>query len=394
MNSPETIRANTSLMGVLMLLNQYLPLPVDGAERQADHLALYMTARHLWVGVLTRKVGQLSALERRDGIEVVRIQQFGPGKFKSLTFTLGAIFAIFARRNTFSILHAHLAFAPAVAAAIAGRLLGKKVIVKFGNSGEFGDIETMKNTWRGRLSMYIFRNWADVCIALSDDMEKEMLEAGFSRSQVIRMVNGVDVKKFSPSADKNIEKDFLRMAGRIVVLYTGRLTAQKALNILLTAFQRSLEVLSNLHLFLVGDGEDRSMLEALAADLGIQDNVTFIRWVEDINPYLRGADIFVLPSLSEGISNSLLEAMSSGLPCIATRVGGTSEALGHDNHYGLLIEPGSINQLAEAIIRLGSNHTEALRFGTLARQRVLDHYDLSIVGDRYYKLYEQITSEK
>jgi len=376
-----------------MLVNYFLPLPVDGAERQADHLAMYMAQRPLWVGILTRRIGQLPKLERRDGFEVIRIRQFGPGKVKTFTFTLGAIFAIFARRHKFNILHAHLAFSPAVAATIAGRLLGKKVIIKFGGSGVFGDVGVLKCTWRGRLALYIFRKGADICVALSTEMEKEMLDAGFSRSQVIRMVNGVDVVKFSPSADKKIEKEILRMTGKTVLLYTGRLTSQKALNILLLAFQRSAAVVSDLHLFLVGDGEDRTMLETLAVNLGIQDKVTFVKWTKDINQYLRGADIFVLPSMGEGISNSLLEAMSTGLPCIATRVGGSGETLGYDNDCGLLIESGNVDQLTEAITRLASNRQEALQLGSRARQRILDHYDLSIVGSRYYKLYEQIAVE-
>ncbi len=393
MKKPETMHTNMSLKGVLMLVNTFLPLPVDGAERQADHLAVYMAQQHLWVGVLTRKKGPHPKSEMRDGFEVIRIDQLGPGKVKSLTFTLGAIFAIFARRHEFSVLHAHLAFAPAVAATIAGRLLHKKVIIKFGGSGSIGDVETSKRTWRGRLALYIFRNWADICVALSDEMEKEMLEAGFLRSRVIRMVNGVDTKKFSPSVDKSIEKKALHFEGKQIILYTGRLVAVKNINVLLLAFQRSMAAVPNLHLFIIGDGEERSMLETLAADLGIQNNVTFVKWVEDIGPYLRSADIFVLPSQIEGISNSLLEAMSAGLPCIATRVGGSRETLGDGNNFGLLIEPDNVDQLVEAIVRLGSDHQEALRLGACARQRILDHYDLSIVGSGYYRLYEEITLE-
>jgi glycosyltransferase involved in cell wall biosynthesis len=217
-----------------------------------------------------------------------------------------------------------------------------------------------------------------------------MLGAGFDHSRVVRMVNGVDVHKFSPSIDKRIEKKNLSVEGKRVLLYTGRLTSQKSLKTLLFAFHRSIEVIPNLYLFFVGDGEDRSMLEALAVELGIQDNVAFVRWTEDITTYLRGADIFVLPSLSEGISNSLLEAMAAGLPCIATNVGGSGETLGQDNNYGILVEPGNIDQLSEAINRLAANDQEALEFGARARQRILEHYELSVVGDRYFELYEKL----
>src|SRR6185436_20177983 len=116
-------------------------LSVGGAERQAERLAVYMADQGFTTGVLTRHVGNLPRKEERDNFTVYRLSQFGPGKFKTISFTIAALIKLIQLRSSYDVLHAHLAFAPAIAAAVAGRLLGKQVIVKFGNSSLFGDVE-------------------------------------------------------------------------------------------------------------------------------------------------------------------------------------------------------------------------------------------------------------
>ena len=126
--------------GVVMLVNEFPPLPVGGAERQAERLSVWLAARGWKVSVLTRGAAGIPSRETRDGFDILRIRPRGPGKLKSLTFVLGSLWTLFRRRKQYGILHAHLSFGPAFAAVIAARLLGKRVIVKLGNSGEFGDI--------------------------------------------------------------------------------------------------------------------------------------------------------------------------------------------------------------------------------------------------------------
>jgi glycosyltransferase involved in cell wall biosynthesis len=174
-----------------------------------------------------------------------------------------------------------------------------------------------------------------------------------------------------PCFDKTGAKKALSLPGlenKTLILYTGRLVAQKALHLLLKALQNALTKYQDFHLLIIGHGEEKDALVALARELGIQDYVSFIDQVEDVKPFLNGADIFVLPSHAEGISNSLLEAMSCGLACIATRVGGSPEVLGN-GEYGLLINPNSSEELADAIIRLREDAEERQRFGIMARKR-------------------------
>lgn len=370
-----------------MLVNDFPPLPSGGAERQAERLAMYMAKQRIAVAVLTRHARGLAWREERDGFTVYRLPQFGPGKVKTLTFTISAIFALFILRNTYDILHAHLAFAPALAGVLVGRSLKKRIIVKFGNSGAFGDVQQSQKTGRGRLRMTILRRWVDILVVLDPVMEQEVLAAGFER--VLRMDNGIDSREFRPVVDGVQAKRSYHLSEKVVALYTGRFAPQKALPVLLGSMKKALKSLPNLHLLLIGQGEQEAVLRGITHELGLDANVTFVGAVNDIRPYLAAADIFVLPSLSEGISNSLLEAMSCGLACIATPVGGSSEVLGH-GAYGALVPVNEEDKLAELLIRLGLDPEERLRMGQRARQQILDRYDFEIVGQKYLNLYFQL----
>ena len=372
-----------------MLVNDFPPLSVGGAERQAERLAVYMAEQGLATGVLTRRVDNLPHQEDRDNFTVYRLAQFGPGKLKTITFTIAALIKLIQLRSSYDVLHAHLAFAPAIAAAVAGRLLGKQVIVKFGNSRLFGDVERSRQSVRGRVRLTILRRWVNMIVTLDSEMEQEALGAGFARQHVVRMDNGIDTHEFQPVPPTTTAKRAFNLDRKIVAVYTGRFTPQKALPNLLQAMRLASDSCPELHLLLVGQGEDESTLRALARQLNLDARVTFQKSVDDIRPYLHAADIFILPSLAEGISNSLLEAMACGLACITTRVGGSPDVLG-DGECGILVQPNQIDELADALIRLAKDEAERNNFAKKARRRIMDRYSIQTVGKTYVDLYKSL----
>jgi glycosyltransferase involved in cell wall biosynthesis len=379
------------MTGVVMLVNKFPPLPAGGAEKQAERLSGFLAARGFDVGVLTRAAGGLAARERRDGFWIERVPAPGPGKVATVLFILGAMLALFRHRKRYEVLHAHLAFAPAVAAAIMGRLLGKRVIVKFGNSGAFGDIQVSQQSAPGRLKLALLRRLVDVNIALDDVMEAELLGAGFARARVLRMVNGIQGESFARRTPAAGAKAELGLAEKIVLLYLGRLAPQKALPDLLAALAQALPSRPDLHLLLLGQGEERAMLEAKARELALGGHVSFVGNVNDVQRYIDASDLFVLPSLAEGISNALLEAMAAGMPCIASAVGGTPEVL-EQGDCGVLIPPSRPDLLRDAIVRLAGDPAERARLGAAARERIARTYAFSVVGDQYIDLYAHLTS--
>jgi L-malate glycosyltransferase len=373
------------MRGVIMLVNKFPPVPAGGAERQAERLSEYLSSQGIAVGVITRSAPKLPTFEQRATYWVERIPQPGIGKLKTLTFMLGAAIKLFRRRKNYDILHAHLAFAPALVAVLAARMLGKKVIVKYGTSGKYGDVCISQQTLRGRVRLALLRRWSHVSVVLDADMEQEILGAGFSSEDVWRMDNGIDQTGFTGIRSAAAKAE-LGLTGRTVLIYTGRLVSQKGLPVLLTAFHEVLQNIPSLHLLLVGQGSERAQLEMMAQELDIKQQTTFVGNVEDVRPYLSAADIFVLPSEGEGISNALLEAMAAGLACIATTVGGSAEVLDNGN-CGKLVDAGSVEQLREAITILAIHPEEIRRLGNAAEQRIQTRYALSVVGEAYRRLY-------
>jgi glycosyltransferase involved in cell wall biosynthesis len=147
-------------------------------------------------------------------------------------------------------------------------------------------------------------------------------------------------------------------------------------------------------LVLVGDGPEREALQQQTHTLGIADRVHFAGAVDDPADHLRAADAFILPSVAEGMSNSLLEAMATGLPCVASEIGGNVDLLrddqsGHD--LGWLVPPDAPPAAwSVAIIEALSGSATALARGAAVRERVLAQFAIEVVVDRYLELYRRI----
>ena len=153
--------------------------------------------------------------------------------------------------------------------------------------------------------------------------------------------------------------------------------------------QRHPELGSLLRLLIVGDGPLYTMLTQMTEQLALQDIVWLAGDRDDVPSLLQVMDIFVLPSLGEGISNTVLEAMASGLPVIATAVGGNLELV-EEGFNGSLIAVGDYVALSDAMFALLSNSKERARQGTNARQRVCQHFDWGRTVEGYLGVYDEL----
>ena len=379
-------------IGIVMLVNEFSPVS-GGAEKQAERLAAYFAERNKPVWVITRHFPGLATSETMHGFHVIRPITRGPGKTRTITFVLGALKHLWLLRHQISIIHAHMLFGPAFAAALAGRLLGKKVIVKLGSSGPTGEIQISQRTARGRLRLTLLRHWADVIVALDGDMQAEALSAGFLPERIYRMGNGIDVSSFTPARSREAAKAKLEKQNKVLVLFIGRLVPQKSLPTLLKALHQAVKSCPNLHLVLVGGGIEQAALQGLVDELKLREFVTFAGNQSDVKPYLNAADIFVLPSESEGMSNALMEGMATGLPCIATPVGANLEML-DNGKYGMLVPVGNVGAWAAALVELAENPIRRMELGNAAHQRIKAEYDFSVVGARYEALYQDLTRSR
>ena len=231
-----------------------------------------------------------------------------------------------------------------------------------------------------RLSRFLWKN-SQATIANSQGLKDLALEN--SPQQDIQIIcNGVDINEFIPTTKPN--KDF-------VVLSTSRLIKRKGLEYLISGFAKFCQGRSNCKLVLAGSGDLAKELSDQVSQLGINSQVEFTGPIDHtrIPRLYQQADVFVLPSLNEGMSNCLLEAMAAGLAIIATDTGGSQELIGADN--GIIIKKKSSRDIAKALTSLYQDNRLLQSKKTASRQRAKT-MDWSTIADQYLKLYYQTTN--
>ncbi len=362
--------------------------PVEsGAERQARRQAVELTRRGHRVTVLTRHVPDRPCVEVLDGVQVRRVIRpvsLGPLFGVSFLWTLRR--ALIGLADQADVVHCHQGLWEAAAAGWARPKMTVPVVVQPAASGPYGEYSIWQRT-RGadRLRRWILR--CDHFVAISAEIEQELRAWGVPATRITRLASGVDTDEFAPGRSELED----RLPPRPRVLFVGRLHAQKNLPVLLHAWREVLRGDSG-SLLVVGDGPEQVSLKTLATELGIADSVCWIGSTPDVLAYYRAADVFVLPSASEGMSNALLEAMATGLPPVVTRIGGNTDLV-ESERTGLVVAPDSVPALAEALRRLLRDRSLRQRLGQAARQHIVAHYSLASVVDRYELLYTRLIEQ-
>jgi glycosyltransferase involved in cell wall biosynthesis len=210
---------------------------------------------------------------------------------------------------------------------------------------------------------------------------------GFAGARIETIENGIEVCDYEPTANKAQTKDRVGLEkSRKYIIHVARHHPVKDQATLLRAFALVASDLPKVDLLMVGDGPLRGELESLAVELRIVDRVKFLGIRKDIPLLMQASDVFALTSLSEAASLTLLEAMASGLPVVATAVGGNPEIVRHERE-GLLFPRGDVAAGAGAFRRIFAERTLAEQLGTAARERAIDRYQLARTVEQYYRLY-------
>jgi glycosyltransferase involved in cell wall biosynthesis len=338
------------------------------------------------VHVVTRAVpGYPVDDEEYRGIFIHRwIKTASRGPLFGLSFVSGVIAALARLRHEIDIIHTHQALWEAVATGLARPLRTRTpTLIQPASAGYYGEAEELSRT-RGApfLRRAILANTAFA--AISAEIEREWRALGVAEKRITRMVSGVDTETFRPGPS-SVESELL---ARPRVIFTGRLHPQKNLPLLLEAWTKVVRR-SPANLILVGPGNDRQQLTELAGTMGIADRVQFVGAVDNPAEYLRAADVFVLPSVAEGMSNSLLEAMAAALPCIVSGIGGNTDLI-TDHETGRLVMAPTAQAWSDCLLEQLENSDAARRLGAAARERIDREFAHSVVVDRYLELYRRM----
>lgn len=231
----------------------------------------------------------------------------------------------------------------------------------------------------------------DAIIAVSHGVKQAIkADFGFDAEQITVIKNAILVDRFQGVVNRAefCTEQHIPESAKIV-LTVGRLTEQKGHAYLLDALAMLLKIQPDVYLYLVGEGEDEARLKAQASSLGLQEHVRFLGVQDDVAPFLGCCDVFVLPSLWEGLSQALLEAMAAQKPIVATAVSGTTQLL-EDGVSGRVVAPRDADALCLAISDVLANPQLAAGYGQSAYQVVRDDYDISRLGDDYLALYRKL----
>lgn len=231
-------------------------------------------------------------------------------------------------------------------------------------------------------------------LCVSPDLHRQCVAAGVPAGRCTLIENGIDLDEFTR---RRTPAEAKRAEGfdpdRLVVGAVGRLSAEKGFDLLIRAVGRLARDGLDVGLVVAGEGKERAALEALVAELGLRDRVRLAGYLGDPRPLYEAMDVFALSSLREGLPNVLLEALSLEVPAAATRIAGVPRLL-RDGDNGLLIEPGSVEELAAALGRLLRDAGLRRRLGQAGRSTVARDYSFAARMGKLADLYDSLLGRR
>ncbi|MBW1793723.1 MAG: glycosyltransferase family 4 protein [Deltaproteobacteria bacterium] len=378
------------------MFSTYFPPQYSGAAKQAISLSTHLRERGHYIEFVTIWWPGLSESDEVEGFPVRRLETGRGIKHREFRLWCNLFRYVWQRRSDFDILHSHGAYYTNSIVGPLARLVGWKSLVKASMADN--DLFGIKASLAGQIH-YSFLRKVDICVAISRDLKSEFLSAGFPSERVYYIPNGVDTERFRPASLPGKSK--LRRALGLpldapVALTVGVFDHRKNIGWLIEQWAKHDAFGTGTILLAIGpqsredpDGRFLRSLRNLASKRpGI---LRLMDQVEDIERYYQVADLFVLPSTNEGMPNVVLEAMASGLPCVATVVSGTKELV-RDGETGYTFEVGNPTSLRQAVFRVLNNGKGS--FGHRGRKMVEEKYSLAVLAERYEVLYQNLVSSK
>lgn len=303
------------------------------------------------------------------------------------------------RENHYDIVHTYTA-TPGFLGRIAARLVGTPVILHHQAAWTVTDFSSTLERLLYTPLEYLATLASTKSVSVSHAIARQASQLHIApNNKLVTICNGIEPWPFITAAQNGVGKRFRQELGipadHMLIGNTGRLWPQKDNETLIRAMVHLKSHVTHIPfvLLLVGDGPDRQKLEDMAYSLGLGEQVKLLGFRRDIPAILAGFDIFVNPSLREGLSISILEAMASAKPIVTTSILPNAELIEHEV-TGLLVNPRSPEQVALAISRFVNEPELAQKCGETARQRVLERYTLDRMVQETWDLYISLLQEK
>ena len=283
------------------------------------------------------------------------------------------------RHHQVDVVHCHH-YSPYVYGLLASALAGVRVVFT-----EHGRLSDAKPSSKRRVINPVLSMYPGPIFAVSENLKQFMVEEGIPARRIEVVHNGVHIGPQPTDEDRAAARTRLGLTSDAFVVGTvGRLDPVKNVDALLQAHQRLCDTVPTLRSVIVGDGPERARLEAAAFECGVARSVEFTGYRSDVRELMAAFDVYVNCSIYEGVSLTILEAMASCLPVIATRVGGNGEVVA-DGETGFLVE--GDDGIADALLRLAGDAESRRRMGDAGRRRVEQQFSMRAMVERYARSY-------
>lgn len=319
--------------------------------------------------VCINSIGQIGEELQKKDIAVIKLPRMLP--LVSYLFPYQLVKII--RQFKADVIHVHSGCWHKV--AIAGRWCGVRKIIYTDHGRFFPDLK--KVIFLDRVASVV----TERIVAVSQNLGEYMTNVvGIPKPQMSVIINGIDVERFRSSR-------ISPRGGRCSLGIIARLEPVKDIPTLLQSMKLVLQRYPDVSLIVVGEGGEKEYLLEVANRLGISESVDFLGCRRDIPLVLKDIDIFVLSSLSEGTSITLLEAMAAGKPVVVTNVGG-NPAIVADGINGFLVPPREPETMANALVRLIEDSSLRTKMGEANTKKVSDSYSVLAMTEQYQRLYD------
>ena len=321
----------------------------------------------------------------------VRISNYPMFEYQPYTLALAVKMYDVIAEYGLDLLHLHYAIPHATSAWIAKQMLGERNSIRLITTLHGTDITLVGQDQSFKSITRFSIEHSDGVTAVSNYLRDQTLKILQVEKPIEVIPNFVDVEVFKRRTDWRYCKDTLSIGGKKIIMHISNMRPVKRLRDVVKVFAKVVAKVKT-QLVLVGDGPERAPAYQLAEELGVAERCTFLGAQESIDSLLNCADLLLQPSATESFGLSILEALSTGVPVVATRCGGPEEVVLH-GECGYLSEVGDVEEMAENCLRLLSDDELYARFSQRAREQAVANFDIRKITNCYESFYRSVLEQ-
>lgn len=381
-----------------MVVGAYYP-EISGGGLQSRTLVYALRDRVTFTVLTTTADRSLPGTSELDGVPVYRVPVEVSSVWSKLSAAAHLTWWFVRLRRRFQIVHLHGFSSKMPLLILLSHCFKKRIVQKLTSAGHDDPLSIRA---QGRLHYLLYKS-ADRFLAPSPRLANLCRTAGLAAGRLHEVHNGVDTDRFRPPAQG--ERNAIRWAlslppDAFLILFVGFFSHEKRPDVLFAAWKQAREAVTlPSGIVFVGATHspyyevDPALADTIrreARESGIEKDLHFVERTLEIDQYYRAVDCFVLPSTREGLPNSLLEAMASGLPCLATRLEGITDRLIVHGENGFLFRAGDPGELSRLLVQVIGDSDLRSRIGMRARQTMLERFAITDTAQRVLRIYQEL----